>query len=308
MTGALADAAVAVLLGAAFGIGVCCVLAATPRWGAVSLSRRIAPYVRDVADPRGVTPWPTAQLGLDAAWSTARARLGRLLGAADGVTRRLAQAGWRMDAGAFRGRQLTWTLAGIGIGGALVVVLALLGRLTPAAAVIPPVFGACAVVLCDLRLTSAARARARRIEEELPTVLEFLALCLAAGEGLLDSLRRVGGAGTADLTGELRAVVVAVGTGASLSEALTTMARSLQVASLSRAVDHLVAAIERGAPLAQVLQAQAGDAREDAKRVLIEQAGRKEIYMLLPLVFLILPLSVIFAIFPGVFMLRLGIG
>ena len=139
-------------------------------------------------------------------------------------------------------------------------------------------------------------------------MLEFLALCLAAGEGLLDSLRRVGGAGTADLTGELRAVVVSVGTGASLSEALTAMARRLQVASLSRSVDHLVAAIERGAPLAQVLQAQAGDVREDAKRVLIEQAGRKEIYMLLPLVFLILPLSVIFAIFPGVFMLRLGIG
>ena len=308
MSGGLADAAFAVLLGSAFGIGVCFLLAVTPRWGAVSLSRRIAPYVRDIADPRGVVSWPSARLGLDPLWSTARSRLGRLLGGADGVTRRLAQAGWSMDAAAFRGRQLTWTLTGVGVGGALVVALALLGRLTPAAAVVPVVFGAVALVLCDMRLTSAARARAHRIEEELPTVLEFLALCLAAGEGLLDSLRRVGGAGTADLTGELRAVVVSVGTGASLSEALTAMARRLQVASLSRSVDHLVAAIERGAPLAQVLQAQAGDAREDAKRVLIEQAGRKEIYMLLPLVFLILPLSVIFAIFPGVFMLRLGIG
>ncbi|MFT4229177.1 MAG: type II secretion system F family protein, partial [Microbacterium sp.] len=82
----------------------------------------------------------------------------------------------------------------------------------------------------------------------------------------------------------------------------------LQVPALSRSVDHLVAAIERGAPLAHVLQAQAVDAREDAKRALIEQAGRKEILMLLPLVFLVLPLSVIFAVFPGIFMLRLGIG
>ncbi len=57
-----------------------------------------------------------------------------------------------------------------------------------------------------------------------------------------------------------------------------------------------------------MLHAQAGDAREDAKRGLIERAGRKEIYMLLPLVFLILPLSVLFAVFPGIFMLRLGIG
>ena len=50
------------------------------------------------------------------------------------------------------------------------------------------------------------------------------------------------------------------------------------------------------------------DSREDAKRSLIEQSGRKEIFMLLPLVFLILPLSILFAVFPGVFMLRLGIG
>ncbi len=56
-----------------------------------------------------------------------------------------------------------------------------------------------------------------------------------------------------------------------------------------------------------MLHAQALDAREDAKRSLIEQAGRKEIWMLFPLVFLILPLSILFAVFPGIFMLRLGI-
>ena len=57
-----------------------------------------------------------------------------------------------------------------------------------------------------------------------------------------------------------------------------------------------------------MLHLQALDSREDAKRTLIEQAGRKEIYMLVPLVFLILPLSVLFAVFPGIFMLRIGLG
>ena len=56
--------------------------------------------------------------------------------------------------------------------------------------------------------------------------------------------------------------------------------RRLEIPSLSRSVDQLVAAIDRGAPLAHVLHAQALDAREDAKRGLIERAGRKEIYML----------------------------
>ena len=103
-------------------------------------------------------------------------------------------------------------------------------------------------------------------------------------------------------------MVIAVGTGSSLSESLGRLSSRLEIAALSRSIDHLVAALDRGAPLAQVLQAQATDAREDAKRALIEQAGRKEIYMLIPLVFLILPLSVLFAVFPGIFMLRLGIG
>jgi tight adherence protein C len=139
-------------------------------------------------------------------------------------------------------------------------------------------------------------------------VLEFLALCLSAGEGILDSLRRVGDVGAGELTAELRGVVVAVGTGSPLSESLGRMAARLEIPALSRSVDQLVAAIDRGAPLAHVLHAQALDAREDAKRGLIERAGRKEIYMLVPLVFLILPLSVLFAVFPGIFMLRLGIG
>ncbi len=147
-----------------------------------------------------------------------------------------------------------------------------------------------------------------RIEEELPTVLEFLALCLSAGEGIFDSLRRVSEVGAGELTAELRGVVVAVGTGSSLPESLVALARRLEIPSVSRCVDQLVAAIDRGAPLADVLHAQALDAREDAKRGLIERAGRKEIYMLVPLVFLILPLSVLFAVFPGIFMLRLGIG
>jgi tight adherence protein C len=163
----------------------------------------------------------------------------------------------------------------------------------------PPLLAVGAAVLCDALLTHGARTRVARIEEELPTVLEFLALCLSAGEGIFDSLRRVSDVGAGELTGELRGVIVAVGTGSSLPESL---------AALARRVDQLVAAIDRGAPLADVLHSQALDAREDAKRGLIERAGRKEIYMLVPLVFLILPLSVLFAVFPGIFMLRLGIG
>ncbi|MET0736157.1 MAG: type II secretion system F family protein [Microbacterium sp.] len=310
MTGLPAtDIAMAVVLGAAFGLGVCLLVSVAPRWGAPTLARRIAPYIRDVTDPRGVTPaTPAGGHDLGAAWRDAQARLARLAGGSASIERRLRQAGWTMDAAALRGRQLAWATVGVAAGGILLVVLVLTGRASPAAWLLPPLFAVGAAWLCGAALTRAARARVARIQDELPTVLEFLALCLSAGEGILDSLRRVSEVGAGELTGELRGVVLAVGTGSSLSESLGRLSSRLEIPALSRSLDQLVAAIDRGAPLAHVLHSQALDAREDAKRGLIERAGRKEIYMLVPLVFLILPLSVLFAVFPGIFLLRLGIG
>ncbi|MGV9193348.1 type II secretion system F family protein [Microbacterium sp. MC2] len=298
--------ATALILGGAFAAGLLLIAHRIPRWAAPTLSRRIAPYVRDVADPRGVTPLagPVTWAG----WRRTGNRIAAILGADEALTRRLQRAGHRPDPVAFRARQLGWALAGALVGAVAVVAVTLVGQGSPVMVLLPPLLAAVGAVGYDLRLTSAVRRRTARIAEELPTVLEFLALCLAAGEGLRDALRRVGEVGSGELTREVRRAVLATGTGSSLADALGDLARRLDVPALSRATDQLTAAIERGAPLAQVLQAQAADVREDAKRDLIEQAGKKEIAMLLPLVFLILPLSVVFAVFPGVVMLRLGIG
>lgn len=275
------DIAYAVVLGTALGVGVCLLVSLAPRWGAPSLARRIAPYIRDVTDPRGLD----VSIGgrdLRPTWEAIGRRLARMIGGDGALARRLRRAGWNIDTARFRARQLAWAIGGLAIGGALVVILVLAGNPTPAIGLVPLIAAVGAALGYDAWLTRAARARVARIEDELPTVLEFLALCLSAGEGILDSLRRVSDIGAGDLTAELRGVVVAVGTGSPLSESLSGLAGRLDVPGLSRAVDQLVAALDRGAPLAQVLHAQALDAREDAKRGLIEQAGRKEIYMLVP--------------------------
>lgn len=306
--GAVTESAVAILLGTALGVGLCLLASLAPRMRAPSLADRIAPHIRDVIDPLGLGPVPAPVHGVRHWAEVIPHRIVSRLGGADALLRRLRQAGWRIDAPTFRARQLLWGLGGLAAGGVVVIVGTLAGTMTVAGLIVPPVFAALGVLACDARLGWAARARMRRVEDELPTVLDFLALCLAAGEGVLDSLRRVGEIGSGELTVEIRATVLAVGTGESLGDALVALGRRMDVPALSRAIDQLVAALERGAPLAQVLQSQATDAREDAKRVLIEQAGRKEILMLLPLVFLILPLSVLYAVFPGVFMLRLGMG
>lgn len=298
--------ACAVVLGAAFAGGVLLVAERAPRWAAPTLSRRIAPYLRDIADPSGLTPLQPAFAA--PGWRALRERIATGLGGGDALAQRLRQAGLAPDVVAFRGAQLAWAVGGLGIGGALAVAVTLAGRGGPVAVLLPPLCAVIGFVVCEQRLVIAARRRTARIEDELPTVLEFLALCLAAGEGLRDALHRVGAVGSGVLTAQLRGAVLASGTGSSLSDALLDAAKGADVPALSRSVEHLVAAMDRGAPLAHVLQEQAVDAREDAKRSLIEAAGRKEILMLLPLVFLILPLSVLFAVFPGVVMLKLGFG
>ena len=312
MSGAT-DAAMALLLGGLLAAGILCILAAVPRWGAASLTVRIAPYVRDAVDdaalPNGILPRAgVLPLHGGSAWERLKSMSVRGFGGSDALALRLAQAGIDETPASFRARQLGWAVTGFAVGCVLVVVLAMTGRMTPPVAVLPVLVAVAGAIVVDLLLSARVKARLSRLSDELPTTLEFLALCLSAGEGFLDALRRVAAIGSGELTQELRQVVLAVGTGSSLADALAEMAARLRVPGLSRAVDQVIAALEHGAPLAGVLHSQAADAREDAKRVLIEQAGRREIYMMLPLVFLILPLSVLFAVFPGLFILRLGLG
>ena len=57
---------------------------------------------------------------------------------------------------------------------------------------------------------------------------------------------------------------------------------------------------------ADVLHSQALDVREAGRRRLIEEGGKREIAMMVPVIFLILPVTVVFAVFPGIVAIRLG--
>ena len=280
---AVSDFAIAVLGGGVLAAGLLLVLAAFPRWRAANLSARIAPHLRDIVDitdPVERLPW---RMPAGGAWGARIKSAFGLFGGGDaGVAIRLAQSGTPGGPAAFRSRQLAWVLAGLGAGAAASLGLVLAGRLSPPVVLLPVLVAIAAGVAYDALLGARARGRVRRLIDELPTVLEFLALCLSAGETLPDAIRRVGGAGSGELSEELRVVTLAANTGSSLSEALADCANRLRIPSLGRAIDQITAALERGAPLASVLQAQASDAREETKRGLIEQAGRKEILMLIP--------------------------
>jgi tight adherence protein C len=80
---------------------------------------------------------------------------------------------------------------------------------------------------------------------------------------------------------------------------MTFMTDRTALPALARFADGVAISVERGTPLADVLRAQAVDVREAGRRALMEAGGRKEIAMMVPVVFLVLPVTVLFALFPG---------
>jgi len=311
VTGTLAWAA---LCGLALGFGLWLLVSLAPRLSRPSLAVRIAPHVLDVSpfarellDRRTVDPLPVFGLLLEPVTRRLRRAIDVVVGGPETTVRRLRQAGLRISVDAFRSRQLVWaTTAAI-----LAVVVAVVGaQFTPVNPGTAAAFVVVAAVLgflgCDYVLQRQAARRTARIADELPTVLEFLTLSLSAGEGILDGLRRVSRVSSGELAGELGGVTTAVASGLPLSTTLTTLARELQLPAFTRAVEQITGALERGTPLADVLRAQAQDSRDDSKRALLELSGKKEVAMLVPVVFLILPSTVLFAIFPGIFVLQVG--
>lgn len=312
MTSALAWG---VLFGLVLGVGLWSIVSTLPRLSRPSLSLRVAPYVVDISDAaraivdrRPASPLPVFGLVLAPLVGRLTGVLNVVLGGSESTLKRLRQAGQPLTIEEFRTRQLVWGAAGAGVGA--LVALGIAGyQSIPLAlqAAIVVVFLIGGVLGREYLLQRQAKARVERMAEELPTVLEFLTLSLSAGEGILDAVRRISRISRGELSVELAGVTTEVAVGIPLSDSLTKLAATLELPAFTRCVEQIVGALERGTPIVEVLRAQAQDVRDEGKRELLEVAGRKEVAMLVPLVFLILPTTVAFAIFPGLIVLRMGL-
>ena len=144
-----------------------------------------------------------------------------------------------------------------------------------------------------------ARLKQERLSEEFPTVIELLALALSAGDSLFGALRRISHRGRGELASQWAAVVRRVELGEPLGPTLTHSAKTMGVEEIEALVDHLVHALDRGAPVAEVVRAHSSDSRLRRLRAVVDRAGKAEVVMLVPLVMLILPITVIFAVWPS---------
>ncbi len=272
-----------------------------------TLDDRLSPYLRDAARPsrllqtdRTLTPFPTLERVLAPVLKDGVALVERGLGGAASVRRRLGEAGHDRTVEQFRAEQLLWGAVAL----ASALTLSVLAWLSGRGQAVPLVIlclisGLLGVLARDKWLSHEVAVREERIIAEFPTIAELLALSVAAGEGAVGSLERVSRISRGELARVLSGALDAAHAGRPLTQALDDVARRTSVAALSRFLDGVVVAVERGTPLADVLRAQAADVREAGKRALLETGGRKEVAMMVPVVFLIMPVTVLFALFPG---------
>jgi tight adherence protein C len=304
----------ALLAGLGLGTGLWLLVSLAPRLGRPRLTARLAPYLVDVsAEARALTtarrsdPLPVMGAVLAPLVEQGQRMLAATLGGDQVIRTRLRQSGSAVTLAGHRTRQLLGALLGSALGLALALAAAQNGAPLAVTAITAVAAGAVGgIAATDALLARAARRRSARIAEEFPTVVEFLALSVAAGESILEALRRVARTGSGELAGELDRVVQRAAAGQPLAAALAELRDDLALPAVGRLIDQVLAALDRGTPLAEVLRAHALDARDESKRLLLEAAGTREVAMLVPLVFLILPVTVLFAVWPGLMVLQLG--
>ena len=306
------------VIGMGVGLGLLLVAARIAVIRRPQLAVRVLPYLRDLPQAgrvAGARSTPSA--GPDAPGSVVGVVTGpllrsaahgieRVLGGSMSIRRRLERAALSESVHDFRVEQVVWGLIGFAVAAAFGVLRALAVPTSPIALLLLcGVAFAAGVVARDNWLSSQVKARERRILEEFPTIAELLALAVAAGESPVAALDRVVRRSGGELSADLGRVLAAIRTGEPVSSAFDDLAARTGLPLVARFAQGIAIAMERGTPLADVLHAQAADVREAGRRELIEVAARREVVMMVPVVFLVLPVTVMFAFWPGLVGLHL---
>lgn len=156
-----------------------------------------------------------------------------------------------------------------------------------------------------VRARFVSKKKLRLAVFELPEILELLSVSLSAGDGIYGALTRVVPRANGVLADSLRKSLAALELGADLDFELDRLAKSLPQRQIAEFTSKLSIALRRGTPLSEMLRNLAESSRAEQRNELLKQVGRNETRMLIPLVFLILPVTVLFAVYPSLQLLNI---
>jgi tight adherence protein C len=143
------------------------------------------------------------------------------------------------------------------------------------------------------------KKRSESAEAEFPSVVELFAVLVSAGESPSTAMLRVSERANGEMAREFAGALLDLKNGKSLSQSLEALGAQVSSPTVRRFCDTLILAIERGSSLSDVLNRQVEEVRAGQHASLLTAAGKAEISLMIPVIFLILPISVLFALWPS---------
>ncbi len=158
------------------------------------------------------------------------------------------------------------------------------------------------------RIDRAVEERRARMEIELYTINQQLALRVRIGGGVVSAVRQLVERGRGAVVGELREAMRMIQGGMPASQAFWRLAEMTPEAHAARMYQLLASAEERGSDLADALLAMSEDIREDRREALRVLATKRRAAMLVPIVGLLAPIMILFVGAPLPWIVFRGLG
>lgn len=169
------------------------------------------------------------------------------------------------------------------------------------------------------RQEKLAKERKRILDGELPTFIQYLTLMISSGLSPLRAIEIIStennlkgnrnlntsSARSSVILEEMRHLIFRIQNGATIIQGLEEFVKRTGTQSTRRFANSMIIALDRGTPLVPVLTSLIRDSRVDSKNAMLRSAGKAEIALMIPIVFLLLPISVLFALFPSLSQLQI---
>ena len=152
-----------------------------------------------------------------------------------------------------------------------------------------------------IRKITRTEVKRSKINEELVSILQMLSIMVSAGESPMSAMKYVSKRSEGILPSLIKQSFMKYEDGRTLTQTLDFIATATGSSQVRRLTNSIQIAIHRGTPILEVLNNQVLALNKQINFNLMKLSGKSEITLLIPVVFLILPVSISFAIWPSIY-------
>lgn len=152
-----------------------------------------------------------------------------------------------------------------------------------------------------IRKLTGSEVKESELNEELVNILQMLSIMISAGESPMMALRYISQRSVGYIPELIDQSFSKYESGRNLAQTLEQIAIATGSSQVRRLTNSIQIAIQRGTPILEVLNNQVQSLNKQINLALLNKSGKSEIALLIPVVFLILPVSISFAIWPSIY-------